>query len=251
MTRTATLLLLLALLAATPLLAKAEAPAPPVDEETLGLNTDDDLASHGPVETTSQEVTELVTSETMELAPIIDKPRPLSCEEAIQDDLGLRKMNRFQSEWAVFWRLAGFNPTSNVPNSSSLMSNAGLRYKLPDKNEVYYELAYEAGYSFWSGGSADIGMTELAVTVYAAGSPALRLEHHPYYGLGLGQASVDVKGQGKFHESVFTVFGGVEFPARRCDYDVFVKYIYGPDARYNLDDLQIGLGVVYTFGHGR
>jgi hypothetical protein len=202
------------------------------------------------LDTTTLEITEIVTSETMPLPPVVDRPKRNKCAEAIEP-FNLKKRHNFVSEWAAFWRLSGYNPTGNIPLNGALMSNLGIRYKLPDKNGAYYQLAYEASYNFWNSSSADIGIVEFSILAFACGSPAFRLEHHPYYGIGLGNAEIKRNQGGTFSENIFTVIGGVEFPGRRVDFDLFAKYIYGPDSQYNLDDLQIGIGVVYTFGRGR
>ncbi len=246
--RIATLLLALLTFSPAALLAKGDAPLQTLPDDVYDAVPFETSAEEA--DTTSQEVTELVTSETMPLPPVVDQPKRDKCAEQIEP-FNLKKTNNFVSEWAAFWRLAGYNPTGNIPNNSSLMSNLGLRYKLPDKHGAYYQLAYEASYNFWNSSNADVGMVEFSVLAFACGSPAFRLEHHPYYGIGIGNAEVKRKPGGTFSENVFTLIGGVEFPGRRVDFDLFAKYIYGPDSRYNLDDLQLGLGVIYTFGRGR
>lgn len=243
--RTGFLCIALALAAPGWVLAKASAPAePPV------ADFDEDLLAREAIDAASQEVSEVVTTEEIQLPPVQDQPRPQKGGMLIEE-FGLRTSLPFESEWAAFWRLAGYNPTANEPSGGALASSIGLRYKLPDRHGEYFQLGYEASYGFWNGSTADVQMVELAIEAFAAGSPAFRLKHHPYYGIGIGNAEVNRRGAGTFNQNVFTVFGGVEFPGRRVDFDVFAKYIYGPDSRFNLDDLQVGLGMVYTFGRGR
>ncbi|MBI3890772.1 MAG: hypothetical protein HY303_04505 [Candidatus Wallbacteria bacterium] len=241
-------LLFTALLAPVALLAKGY--APPSRERQAPTGLEEGLLSQEPVDTTSQEVTEVVTSESIPLPPVVEPAKAPSPDD-LNGYFGLRDGHKFPSEWAAFWRLSGYNPNGNRPSDGSLLSNLGLRYKTPDRWGEYYQLAYEAAYNFWNGSNADVQVIELDVEVFAAGSSVFRLKHHPYYGIGFGNATVNRQGSAAISENVFSVFGGVEFPGRRVDFDVFAKYYYGPNAAYNLDDLQIGLGVVYTFGRGR
>lgn len=229
-------------------LAKAEVPVDRLPEETLTAG--DELVLPDGSEPLSAEVTEIVTEESIPLPPVDDRPRKRRAANKTEP-FKMKIVNDFVSEWAAFWRLSGYNPTGNSPSSGAVLSNVGLRYKVPDKHGEYYQIAYEVGYNLWEAGTTDIRMLELDIEVFAAGSPVFRLEHHPYYGVGFGNAEVRRRGLGTFSQNVVTVFGGIEFPGRRVDFDVFAKYIYGPDNRYNMDDLQLGLGVVYTFGRGR
>lgn len=198
------------------------------------------------------EVTEVVDQEVLELAPPVDAPEEDECAKLIQP-FGRKDMHRFVSEWSGFWRLSRYNPSSNAPNGGGLLSNLGLRYKIPDKNAAYHAIAYELSYNWWNGTTAELSLLEAAIRVYACSSPVFRAKHHPYYGVGFGNAEVKRltgANAGTFNANTFSIVGGIEFPGRRVDFDVFTKYIYSPDTRYNLDDLQFGLGVVYTFGRG-
>lgn len=241
----ALLLLLVAFVAPAAVSAKAviERPSKEIFEEEI-------ITEEEPLEETSQEVTEVVTEEIAELDPIFDEPKRDECDE-LNDLFGLRKKNNFESEWAVFYRLSGFSPKGNSPGGGSIMNNFGLRYKVPDKWGEYFQLAYELSYNFWDGSNSDIEILEFAVEVFACSSPLFRMKHHPYYGIGFGNAEVSQNTAPTFNQNTWSVFGGIEFPGRRLDYDVFAKYVYGPDGRYDMDDLQLGLGVVYTFGRGR
>jgi hypothetical protein len=181
---------------------------------------------------------------TLTLALLAGGAGPALAEKRLMEEGGVLA----RSVWGTFAGFGFYTPQAPAITGGAQVTT-GLRYIKPDREDAtYHSVGYELAASSFSSSSQVIFSIDASILFYYPRTEIFSFDHHFYYGIGLGQATVTRPRRATIDVTQSTLTGGLQGRIRDWYLEAFFKGIGSvPNATFRTDGYVTAMQATYFF----